>query len=411
MRIKLNRTKKPKQTPEQDVPTDAETLVIKERKIDLQAKNVFEIYLLQHTSDHFLNCKIKEETEFFEFKYQVGNQYPISELAPNDWATKLSALIQIQHILVKEINYRITMTLDNFYIDQQGIVHILKRDLQVGEVADGQILKDFQVLTGTLLQQKYSYEQLYHGGLELLKENERTKTVPEWQSLEMAREALLIKQQEFKVFRDRTIKSVKKLPNLIMRIALLILSVTTIVFGGLYLYQSFWKIPIEEKNLLSERSFIEKDYPKVIETLKEFPVDALSKSEKYILAVSYIRSQSIDTFSNETKELILSKIVPVGTETVMDYWIYLGRLDAKNAEEIAMSLSDNQLLLYAYLQEMDNVSRDKKISGSSKAEKLNTLDGKIKDLADKLGIDYGDKKQEKETENSAVSSSVTNTKK
>lgn len=407
IRMKENRTKETKNKPNQDkIATAPELLIIKERKIDLQAKNAFEIYQLQHTSDHFLPCEIQEEIEFFEFTYKIAGQRPITQLGSKDWAARLSALIQIQQLLAKETAYQIPMEPDNFYIDEQGVVRVLKRDLRISEPIEGDLLKAFQALAGTMLQGKYSYDELYSGGIDLLKENDRTKSLTDWQSIADAREDLQKKQREFKEFQHKTTKLVKKTPNLIMKIALIIFSITTVVVSGLYLYQTFWLIPPEEKALVAERAFIEKDYVKVIDALSDIPVETLAKPEKYVLAVSYVRSQSIDTFSNEAKDLILSKIVPNGTEIVMDYWIYLGRLDAHSAEEIAMSLSDNQLLLYAYLQEMDNASHDKTLEGTAKAEKLNTLEGKIKDVADKLGIEYDEKKQQQAMDETMESSST-----
>lgn len=407
IKMKENRTKEPKSDKKKAELTLApEVLVIKERKIDLQAKNAFEISQLEHTSDHFLLCKIREEIEFFEFTYDVAGQKPISQLPSKDWAARLSALIQLQQILTKESAYQIPMEPDNFYSDEQGVVRVLKRDLQMTELVEEEQLKAFQALAGTMLQGKYSFDELYSGGIELLKENDRTKSFTEWQNLAEAYEDLLKKQRDFKAVKQKTTKSVKKVPNLIMKIALIIFSITTVVVSGLYIYQTFWLIPPEEKALIAERAFIEKDYVQVIEALQDIPVESLAKPEKYVLAVSYIRSQSIDTFSHEAKELILSKIVPNGTEIVMDYWIYLGRLDANSAEEIAMSLSDNQLLLYAYLQEMDNVSHDKELEGTAKAEKLNTLEGKIKGIADKLGIEYDEKQQQSVTDETVKSSST-----
>jgi uncharacterized membrane protein YukC len=53
-----------------------------------------------------------------------------------------------------------------------------------------------------------------------------------------------------------------------------------------------------------------------------------------------------------------------------------------------MRMSDNQLLLYAYLQKLESVSSDTTISGEIKSDQMNSLKEKIKNLADELGIEY-----------------------
>ena len=79
----------------------------------------------------------------------------------------------------------------------------------------------------------------------------------------------------------------------------------------------------------------------------------------------------------------------------MEYWIHLGRLETGEAQSIAMQLSDDQLLLYAYIQELDLVSGDLELEATEKVNKISDLEGKIKTLADKLGIEY---KEEKDTQ-------------
>ena len=154
------------------------------------------------------------------------------------------------------------------------------------------------------------------------------------------------------------------------------------------LYQHYKLIAPQRAALTAQRAYVESDYVAVIDSLKEVQPDALDVHEKYILAVSYIKGQAVDNFSSEAKDNILSRLNVKGDASVMDYWIYLGRLETKEAEDIALKMSDNQLLLYAYLQERDQVSRDSSLKGDEKAARMEMLDGEIDKLAEKLGIQY-----------------------
>ena len=160
-------------------------------------------------------------------------------------------------------------------------------------------------------------------------------------------------------------------------------------------YQHYSVIVPQRAALAAQRAYVESDYVSVIDSLREIEPDAMDIHEKYILAVSYIKGQAVDNFSNEAKDNILSRLNVRGDSAVMDYWIYLGRLETREAEDIALKLSDNQLLLYAYLQERDQVSRDSSLNGSDKAQRVQELDGEIDKLAEKLGIQY-DKSTEEE---------------
>jgi len=132
----------------------------------------------------------------------------------------------------------------------------------------------------------------------------------------------------------------------------------------------------------------------VIDDLSNISVSTINEHEKYIPAVAYIRSQSVDAFSKETKDMLIERLSYNSDVKQLDYWIYLGRADADNAIDIAQRLSDNQLLLYAYIQKYEIVSADTTLSGDDKSSKLNSIKENIKDLAQTLGIKYEPEKTE-----------------
>lgn len=72
-----------------------------------------------------------------------------------------------------------------------------------------------------------------------------------------------------------------------------------------------------------------------------------------------------------------------GDESMMNYWIHLGRLDVVEAQNIAMQQSNDELLLYAYLKEKYLVETDMLISGEEKMQRLGSLDSKIDTLSEK----------------------------
>ena len=106
----------------------------------------------------------------------------------------------------------------------------------------------------------------------------------------------------------------------------------------------------------------------------------MDQNTKYILAVSYANSES---FRKEEIQTIVSKLGPGSNEKELNYWIYLGRLDIERAEDIALALSDDKLLIYAYMKESDLLESNTDITGTEKKERLDKLEQEITRLGKK----------------------------
>ena len=116
-----------------------------------------------------------------------------------------------------------------------------------------------------------------------------------------------------------------------------------------------------------------------VDDLKQLPMNRLSYDQKYVLSVSYVNLESL---SLEQKQNILDKLPVNGDEKLMEYWIYIGRLQPVEAENIAMQKSDDELLLYAYMLDKDLTEADENLNGEEKAQKLEDLESKISHLAE-----------------------------
>ena len=158
--------------------------------------------------------------------------------------------------------------------------------------------------------------------------------------------------------------------------------------AALLVYQKVWQTDPMSSALQAERYYMENNLTAVADALAPIPVSEIDVHEKYILAVTYIRGQSIDSFDYGTKERLISKLSWQGDENLLDYWIHLGRLDVDQALDVAMRISDNQLTLYAYLQKLEQISMDTQLPGEEKARQIDAVRSKIKTLAEELGVSY-----------------------
>ena len=159
-----------------------------------------------------------------------------------------------------------------------------------------------------------------------------------------------------------------------------------ILLTAAVIYSFGWYMPRQERLLAAEDAYIRKDYVALVDALEGVGNEELSHAGKYMLANAYIQGQAVDTFSVKDKETILSKVTYQSNENVLDYWIHLGRLELREAEDLAMKMSDDQLLLYAYMQELRQVESDEAISGERKIERKQELMKNIEELAGRLGL-------------------------
>lgn len=369
--------------------TKGSTIVLEEtvHKTQMKASAAYDYHRLQAETYYFVPCNVEEKEESLCFTYELDGMTPLKEVKKSDRELIYSILIQAGELGEKARAFNFSLEPENLYYDAQNRLHVLRRDiLEDGAVKD--YFKEFQALAGALLQKKYNYSDYLNGGMDLLDRQEETRRILQWNSMDDALKDLSQRQRGLRSYERTHLCTIKKSRYRGMKAGMILFLVLAAAALAYTLYQHYKLIAPQRAALTAQRAYVESDYVAVIDSLKEVQPDALDVHEKYILAVSYIKGQAVDNFSSEAKDNILSRLNVKGDASVMDYWIYLGRLETKEAEDIALKMSDNQLLLYAYLQERDQVSRDSSLKGDEKAARMETLDGEIDKLAEKLGIQY-----------------------
>ena len=168
------------------------------------------------------------------------------------------------------------------------------------------------------------------------------------------------------------------------KIYLTVTSVLMMFFAGFLAYEMLWERPYENAVMEANRSYLKINYSGVIEAFRNVEENRLSVYDKYILAHSYIQSENL---TEEQKKNITSALSLETNEKVLDYWISLGRLEVSEAENIAQQVSDNDLLLYAYLKEKNILEADTTVSGEEKSGRLNELSSQIEQLSNAYGED------------------------
>lgn len=351
------------------------------KKSELQAKTLYDYKKLEYSNDRFLDCKIVEKEETLEVDYDIQGRYPFEDIRRCPKQEKMRTLIDAALLVEYRDEYSFAISPENLYFDDNYRVSILHRDIQTAETIEvDDFLEEYKALIAYSVQKKYGYKDYLEGGIGLYKKNKFLKTLYPLETLE---EVVSLLEEEFgRITED--IRESKLLVNKTMYrsgrmyiiLSALLLTGCLFVIGYFYLLEK----PIIEAKLKAEIDFLKSDYIQVIDDLSALPMEQLSYDQKYILSISFV---NIESLTVEQKKNILEKLPINGEEKLMEYWIYIGRLNPLEAENIAMQRSDDELLLYAYMLDKDLTETDTQMTGEEKAAKLADLEAKIKALAEK----------------------------
>lgn len=350
------------------------------KKSSLCAKSVDDLEKLKSIQLQFLNYEIKEDKETVCFYYDIENKNPFYELREEKRINQLRALLEIEKLEELFIEYKFSLNPENLYFDRNYRSYVKSRDFyEKGIEGDKQdFVAQYKALIGHVMQKKYSFLDYYAGGADLYKKNTFLRKLDEKNSIQEIVSFLL---KEYERVKEITLHKRVEVNKSWYRLNkwCLVAAAGLIVVAAIYIaYVSLLLIPRKNALLNASNSYLNGKYVQVIDDLKSVDMKYLDKYQKYILAVSYVKSESL---TPEQKENILETIIIDGEEKIKDYWIYLGRLNTAEAENLAMQCSDDELLLYAYMTEKAILEKNTEISGEEKNSRLEDLEKKIEELA------------------------------
>ena len=380
-----------------------ENMEIRVQRADMEAKTIYDFKRLEHGTVAMLPMTIEEEKETLLLCFDMEGMHSITEVQKMEKLQKLELILQVAELEKDYMRFEFQLSPENLYYDRLNRVKIKFRDITTGlyEERKEQFLKLYQALIGYIMDGSRPYEDYLSGGKELLKDQKEVVTLLSAETLEEEISLLQTLYENYK--KEETILKIKvdKKKYKKMNIYGIVSSVLLVVLFGAVVYGYFWHIPRQDKIVEANDAYLQKDYIRVIDSLKDFEIGQMERAQKYILATAYIQGESVDSFSTKDKEVILSKINYQSNEGIFDYWIHLGRMEVKEAENLALQMSDDQLLLYAYLQELSRIEEDQEMSGEEKSSKKQDLMKKVEELDDKLHISYREADEEMNTETKA----------
>lgn len=352
------------------------------KKSELNARDFFDFEKLAAPQAGCVPYTYEEELEELVVSYDMTGLKPVKEIKTESVDNQYQLLINFARIEPLAKAYQISFAADNLFYDDNHLLYVKAKDLYPKGVKgeDADFLEVYKAYIGGILGKRYSVKQLLESGTSLLKKEAFFKAYSEAESVTALTAQLKEKREGYLKKIKATTVSVSRTGNYVKTALAFLSTILLLAAVGLIVYGMVIVIPGQEKIISANESFIAKDYVSCIDSLREVEPEDMSAQTKYILASSYAYSESL---KQEEIESIVTKLSVSSNEKELDYWIHLGRLEASEAQDLAKALSDDKLLMYAYMKELDQLESNTKVSGEEKASRISELENNITQLGEK----------------------------
>lgn len=352
------------------------------RKSSMAAEDTFDYLKITANVQGMIPCTFEETLEEITFEYDLTGLKPLKDIEQETEERKRQFLINFVGLHQVFDQYYIEINEKNIFYDENMLPYVKARDLygREGKAEESDFLYAYKCIAGGLLSRKYKINQVLDSGLEILKKDKSLSDIVAAGNMQELVGILRSSRSDFIKNNEKKFRKVSKVKYSVWRTLAVIMLFIGIVAGGLVIYYGGFVIPKQKALVMANERFITKDYVGCIDSVKKMEVEDMDTHTKYILAVSYASTES---FKQEEISEIISRLSINSNEKELEYWIYLGRLDVSQAENIALALSDDKLLIYAYMKEIDILENRNDMDGEEKKSRLDTLNSEIKALGEK----------------------------
>lgn len=238
-------------------------------------------------------------------------------------------------------------------------------------------VNEYKSLIGFVFQSRYSYYDYLNGGMALLKKNRYMKKIV---SLENVQDIIVALEEIYIMIYEeqkKNIIEIKKKKYNTTKVLMIFGIIVSIVLGIFVFYYSYIVNPHNEIVIKVQNAYLSGDYRSCVDISNQADIEEFDILTKKIIATSVINDSS---FTYVKKEKELENIENFNNEIVLNYWLMIGRNQYSEAENIAMQLSSDTLLLNAYVKERNYLIGNINIDGQEKSKRLDELQKEIKDI-------------------------------
>ncbi len=335
--------------------------------------------LLTYKQPNMLPCTAEESEDGCTFVFETKGMTRFGHIVDLDTVDQYRLLANCAELEVSAKRYSFSMAPDNLVYDRNLCPYILMRDQK--DKDEDSFFEQYKALAAAVLSEKYRFVDFYEGGNGLYEKLPKLKDLQQKKNTEELFQYLLAGFHKEEQETKRKSVRVKKSSLLAMKIALPLMGAT---LATLAVYAAFFqrnKVMFQDRILRAYSYYLHSEYVKVGDELKSIPLEKLNGDVQYILARSHIFSEGLTPKQRET---ILSGIALNTDQTVLRYWIEIGRGEFSQAVDTAKRLGNDELLLFAYIKQSAYVMEDASISGEEKARVRESLESDIEKMSESM---------------------------
>lgn len=351
-------------------------------KSQTRVKDVRQLALLKERSPLFVPVSFEDKGDALSFQFDTAGKTTWDELAQLDRNEKLRAVGNVARFS-ELLKTRFTFFLhpDNVVFDVNQMPYLVYRGIRdvlpPYTMTEEKFLKQYKCLIVALFSKKYSFDELISGSLDNAKGTSFERSVIEAKDLAAIEAILAEGYTKEKAAVDRKMTLVQRKNYRLFKGLTIGFIIATLVLAVPVAYFAFVKVPFQETLLRANEAFIANDYGKVTDTLRDVEPTKLPQASKYELAKSYVESAKL---SEVQKKTVLQNTTLKSPEEYLLYWIYDGQAELTKANDIALTMKDNDLQVYNLARQIEKLDADTEMSASTRSAKQEAINEKIKKI-------------------------------
>lgn len=374
------------QEEQKELQNQSDRLEIRRKKSQMRAGNMFAYEYITRERTGLIPVQLMEEEEELVFVFSLNGLQPYSALRDEEAEYQYRFLENFYRLYQVWKDYELLFSEDNIYYDVNFMPCIAFRDIrEAGDQPQEKVfLEAYKEIVAGVLNRKYGYDQVRESGIESVRKDRKAAFVLE--DTDLAGFYSTIRQQSEEIYLDNKNNKVRldkyqyRIRNRVIIVAAALL-MAVIVYTG---YQTFIVLPRSRAVIQASRAYTVQDYVECIDRLRRLEPEQMDTYTKYILAVSYARGEALD---REELQNVVDQISIYSHETLLEYWIALGRSNYERAENMAQALSDDKLLIYAYMKELNYLEGNVTMDGEEKQSRMTQLSNSIVQIGEKYEPD------------------------
>lgn len=363
---------------ESQISRDVDSITFAFQKEKIKLDDVIEVELLKELDTDIQRSIIVDENELKITILPHSNYRYFPELTNQNDRSKWMFAFQLTKKVKEHTLNRLHLVVcpENIVFDQSlspAFLHYgVKESIPPYEAEHERVWKELKATIVFLVDGKHSF----HDYLKLHETIELSTTAKEVLEVDDLNGLLLFIQKKLNDI-DEKDKLMLNIPQKKWKITqyaslgLLICFIPAIIYT---IYSLFFLQPRQEAFVSSNEHFLGKEYSEVVEVMSDYDVEDMPNVVQYQLASSYIINESL---TEEQKENIQNTVSLQSEPLYFQYWIHIGRGNAKEALDIARSLEDKDLIMFALIKYREELKSDDKLSSEEKQQKIKEVQAEI----------------------------------